>query len=135
MSARRLASVLVVDDERDMAEMIRFCLSQRGHVVEIADGGARAVELATATPFQLAICDLTMPGLDGVQTARALKTLQPDIPIILVSGYATDAAVSAMRTGVMNAWLSKPFTVDELEETVDRVLLGGPSRAATGPDR
>jgi len=135
MRTPRPSTVLVVDDEPDMAEMIRFCLTQRGHKVAIADGGARAIEMSRPTPFQLAICDFTMPGLDGVETARALKAMWPAMPIIIVSGYATERALSAMRGGVMDGWLNKPFTVEELEEAMDRVLRSGRRTASPAAAR
>ena len=119
---RSPATILVVDDEPDVADMISFCLSQQGYDVSTADSGKKAVDLARATRFDLAICDLSMPGWDGIQTARALRDLTPDLQVIIVTGYATEEARSAIRNGVAEAWLAKPFTVKELEDSITQVF-------------
>ena len=119
---RSPSNILVVDDEPDVAEMISFCLSQAGYDVSTAESGAQAVDLARATRFDLAICDLSMPGWDGIQTARALRDLTPDLQVIIVTGYASEEARSAIRNGVAGAWLSKPFTVKELQDSISQVF-------------
>jgi CheY-like chemotaxis protein len=116
------SNILVVDDEPDVAEMISFCLSQQGYDVSTAESGTQAVDLARATRFDLAICDLSMPGWDGIQTARALRELTPDLQVIIVTGYASEEARSAIRNGVAGAWLSKPFTVKELHDSISQVF-------------
>jgi CheY-like chemotaxis protein len=116
------STILVVDDEPDLAEMMSFCLTQQGYAVATAESGERAVDLARATRFDLAICDLTMPGWDGIQTARALRDLTPDLQVIIVTGYASEEARSAIRNGVAEAWLPKPFTVKELQDSISQVL-------------
>jgi CheY-like chemotaxis protein len=116
------SNILVVDDEPDVAEMIGFCLSQWGYDVSTAESGRMAVDLARAKRFDLAICDLSMPGWDGIETARALRDLTPNLQVIIVTGYASEEARSAIRNGVAEAWLSKPFTVKELEDSITQVL-------------
>ena len=116
------SNVLVVDDEPDVAEMISYCVSQWGYAVSTAEGGDQAIDLARATRFDLAICDLTMPGMDGIETARALRDLTPTMRIIIVTGYASEGAQSAIREGVAEAWLAKPFTVTDLEASIGRVF-------------
>lgn len=121
-------SVLVVDDERDMSEMIAFCLRQRGFDVTPVNDGEAAVELAKARPFDLAFCDLKMPRWDGVTTTRALKQAAPGLAVIIVTGFATDDMVEAcMRSGAEHC-LKKPFTVDELDIVVRDVLSASDAR-------
>jgi CheY-like chemotaxis protein len=120
------ANILVVDDEPDVADMISFCLSQQGYDVATAESGAQAVDLARATQFDLAICDLSMPGWDGIRTARALRDLTPNLHVIIVTGYASEEARSAIRNGVAEAWLAKPFTVKELEDSITQVFQPAP---------
>lgn len=122
MKTRNCSTVLVVDDEPDVADMTGFCLSHRGYEVSTAGSGDQAIDLARATRFDLAICDLTMPGRDGIQTARALRDLTPNMRIIIVTGYASEKAQSVIREGVADAWLSKPFTLSELEDSIGRVF-------------
>jgi CheY-like chemotaxis protein len=122
MKTRNCCTVLVVDDEPDVADMTGFCLSRRGYEVSTAGSGDQAIHLARATRFDLAICDLTMPGRDGIQTARALRDLTPHMRIIIVTGYASEEAQSVIREGVADAWLSKPFTLSELEDSIGRVF-------------
>jgi CheY-like chemotaxis protein len=119
---RSPSTILVVDDEPDVADMISFCLSQQGYDVSTAESGTQAVDLARETRFDLAICDLSMPGWDGIQTARALRDLTPNLQVIIVTGYASEEARSAIRSGVAEAWLSKPFTVEELQDSITQVF-------------
>ena len=133
MRMRSPSNILVVDDEPDVAEMISFCLSEQGYDVSTAESGTQAVDLARAKQFDLAICDLSMPGWDGIRTARALRDLTPNLQVIIVTGYASEEARSAIRNGVAEAWLSKPFTVTELQESIRQVSRSqGPQASGIG---
>jgi DNA-binding NtrC family response regulator len=118
MSAR--ASVLVIDDERGIREMLRYELSQDGFDVEMAENGLAAVEAVKRRKFDLAITDLKMPGMDGVATVEALRSLDPKIEVIVATGYASvETAVACMKRGAYD-YIQKPFDLTELKLLLER---------------
>jgi two-component system cell cycle sensor histidine kinase/response regulator CckA len=115
---------LVVDDERIVREVVSAALRQTGLDVVSVAGGAEAIEhLGAATrPFRLAVIDMTMPGLDGLETTRSLREIQADLPVILSSGYSVDPVD---RLGFEDvSFLQKPYDLakllDLVGEAVDR---------------
>ena len=99
MSGTR-GQLLVIDDEEDIREMLEFVLSREGFVVVTVDGGLAAVELVQKRRFDVAITDMKMPGMDGLETLAALKKLDPAIEVIVVTGYASEqTAAECVRRG------------------------------------
>ena len=95
-----LANVLAIDDEPGQREMLVYGLSERGYKVTTAASGEEALVLAAKTEFELAICDMKMPGMSGVETVKAIKKLQPNMEITMVTGYATlENAVESYERG------------------------------------
>jgi len=114
--------VLVVDDEKGMRDMLTFNLSQEGYAVDAAENGQMALQAAGDRGYDLVICDLKMPGMDGVQTLAALKELDPDIEVIVATGYATvDTAIASMKKGAYD-YIQKPFDLDELHYLAEQAL-------------
>jgi CheY-like chemotaxis protein len=81
--------VLLVDDEQDFLEMLALALARRGFEVVAVDGGVTALAAARAQKFDLAITDFKMPDVDGIELVRALKALDPALPVIVASGYVS----------------------------------------------
>ncbi|MHB8878760.1 MAG: sigma-54-dependent transcriptional regulator, partial [Myxococcaceae bacterium] len=120
MSTR--ATVLVIDDEPGMREMLSYELSQEGFEVETAESGMAAVEAVKRRRFDLAVTDLKMPGMDGVATVEALRTLDPDLEVIVATGYATvETAVACMKRGAYD-YIQKPYDLAELKLLLDRAM-------------
>src|SRR5215510_2549785 len=86
--ARR--SVLVVDDEPDMVEMIAFSLEGKGYEVDTVTDGRAAVEKASTRHYDVALTDLQMPNQDGLATMEALRAVQPGLKVIIVTAYASE---------------------------------------------
>lgn len=137
----RMARILVVDDEPDLRETIRRVLSRLGHQVEAVANGAEALRAFEAAPAELVITDLMMPGVDGLAVTAGVRELDPLVPVVLITAFATvETAVSALRSGAWD-YLAKPFAPDALRVVVDRALghraLGTENRrlraALTGP--
>jgi len=121
MTAAR-ATVLVIDDEQDMREMLAFELSQDGFEVATAESGMAGVEAVKKRRFDLAVTDLKMPGMDGAQTVAALKEIEPDLEIIVATGYATvETAVDCMRRGAYD-YIRKPYDLEEMRLLLERAL-------------
>jgi CheY-like chemotaxis protein len=118
-------SLLVIDDEPDMRDMLSFDLTAEGYEVVTVASGAAAVEAVSAREFDLAITDLRMPGMDGVETLASIKKLDPDIEVIIATAYSSvETAVECMHSGAFS-YLQKPYGLDELRELVKRGLETG----------
>lgn len=119
---RAPARILIADDDPVARELLVEVLAAEGYAPVAAAGGAEAVTLAKETSCQLALIDLKMPDYGGMQVLKELKTLQPDLPVIILTAFADmDTAVAAIRAGAHD-YLSKPFRMDEIKEIVRRTL-------------
>jgi len=111
---RRTASILVIDDEDIMREILDALLTREGYQVRLASSGAEGIELARSTPFDAAIVDLMMPGLDGLATLEELKKIDDDLPVLMITAFASvETAISAMKHGAFD-YVTKPFKNDEV---------------------
>lgn len=105
-----------------MREFLAIMLTRDGHDVVAADGGTQALAALRQRPYDLLISDIRMPDGDGISILRQAKQLQPDLPGILMTGFAsTDTAIEALRTGALD-YISKPFDVDEMKRVVTQAL-------------
>jgi PAS domain S-box-containing protein len=116
--------VLVVDDEESVRHMMRNTLESFGYGVRTADDGGEAIAIVRGSPasFNLAVVDIQMPGLDGVQTIVALRHIRPDLPIVGASGTATSENRELMAANGVRHCLEKPFSVDTLIRTVQEAM-------------
>lgn len=114
--------ILVIDDEDEVRDMLAFSLEQSGFRVMAVASGAEGIELVHANPFDLVITDLKMPVMDGVATTRALRVLAPALPVVLMSGFVPADGVAACLACGANAFIRKPFGLEEIEALVRRTL-------------
>jgi CheY-like chemotaxis protein len=115
-------AILIVDDERGIREMLHYELSLEGFDVETADSGMAAIEALRRRRFDLAVTDLKMPGMDGVATVEALRAIDPDIAVIVATGYASvQTAVACMKKGAFD-YITKPYDLDDLKRLLDRAM-------------
>jgi CheY-like chemotaxis protein len=129
-----VANILIVDDDPAVQLTIRLLLERAGHHVTVAGDGHKGLALFEGNPFDLLFLDIFMPGMDGLETMRHVRALQPKIPIVVISGrsitpdaYAEpDFLKMATKLGAV-ASLQKPFRADALLATVDRYLTSAPS--------
>jgi len=122
MKDRNPTNILVVDDEAVIREGLQRILEDEGHHVETFGSGHLALEGMQNSDYDLVITDLKMPGMNGIEVLKAIKVLQPEIPILLITGYSTvESAVDAMKSGAAD-YISKPFTPEEILEKIDRAL-------------
>ncbi|WP_374468746.1 response regulator [Phenylobacterium sp.] len=120
------ATVLVVDDDADVRNLVRDTLELLGYRVLTADGGVAALELLDTTRPDLVLMDFAMPGMNGAEAAGLARQKWSGLPIVFASGYADTAAVENALGG-QAVILRKPFEMDELA-TVVADALGSPSR-------
>ena len=117
-------SILVTDDERHLRQALFTALTRLGHAVELAENGREALDKFQGRRFDLVICDLNMPGLDGLGVLKAVKQRDPGLPVILMTARGTvETAVEAMREGAHD-FILKPFPSGVIEEAVNRALAG-----------
>jgi DNA-binding NtrC family response regulator len=127
MSATR-GRLLVIDDEEDVREMLEFILVGEGFEVVTVESGLAAIEVAHARGFDLAITDMRMLGINGIETLTALKQIDKSIEVIVVTGYASEqTAAECMRRGAYG-YLNKPFELADLLPLIHGALA---RRAAT----
>jgi DNA-binding NtrC family response regulator len=113
--------ILVVDDEEYQRDLLAGFLKNKGHTVTTAASGIDAIEINARTGFDLAILDLKMPELDGIETIERLKEIDPQTYFIVLTGYGTvESAVQAMKCGAHD-YLNKPVNLEELELIIERI--------------
>jgi DNA-binding response OmpR family regulator len=106
--------ILVVEDERRLANLIRRALEEEGHVVDVAHDGAEGLDVATATDYDLLVLDLMLPHLDGIEIAKRLRASDNDVRILMLTARdAVEDRVLGLESGA-DDYLMKPFSFSEL---------------------
>jgi two-component system response regulator PilR (NtrC family) len=110
----RNGSILVIDDEEIMREILEALLTREGYQVRMATSGEEGLELARGATFDAAIVDVMMPGMDGLTVLEELKRLDDDFPVLMVTAFASvETAIAAMKRGAFD-YITKPFKNDEV---------------------
>src|SRR6187402_616903 len=114
MANTKQGTILVVDDEEIMREILETLLTREGYTVRLAASGAEGLDLARAVPFDAAIVDIMMPGLDGIATLDELKRIDEDLAVLIITAYAAvESAIAAMKGGAFD-YITKPFKNEEV---------------------
>src|SRR5437764_2199328 len=117
-----MARILVVDDQELMRDSLVTTLVREGHEVVAAGDGAAALQRLTGSRFDLLISDLKMPKLTGTELLAEAKKIRPEMPVVLMTAFATvQTAVEAMKLGAYD-YIQKPFDGEEIKLLVDRTL-------------
>jgi hypothetical protein len=114
--------VLVVDDEPVVRDAVVKVLCEEGLSVAQAKSAEDALVHPALAQCRLVICDIMLPGQSGLDAARAIRRLRPELPIVLITGYATAGVEGQALEAGATAFLAKPFDVTELLDLVRRVL-------------
>lgn len=116
--------ILIIDDERGMREGCRRILESEGYSVETAENGEVGLSKIRERPFDLALLDLKMPGLSGIEVLKQIRHTRLEIIPIMITGHASvQTAVEAMKLGAFD-YVEKPFTPDDLLAIVAKALEG-----------
>ena len=128
-----MSRILIVDDEPRILLLLQNLLKANGYEVVSARDGASALDLVRQGGIDVAITDLRMSPMDGMTLFKGIKEIAPDMPVILLTAYATvETAVEAMKSGIFD-YLTKPFKVDDLVACLKRAeekKIGNTIRAA-----
>jgi len=113
-----MSRILVVDDERSMREFLKILLEKEKHSVETAADGSAALKYVSKDDFDLVITDIRMPVMDGLTFLAEAKQLRPELPVIMITAFASpEDAVKAMQEGAFD-YITKPFKVEEINRVV-----------------
>lgn len=114
--------ILIVDDEEDTLDACTQALTKEGYSIDTANRPQEALENIGAKDYQVVLADIKMPGMDGIELLQRIKKINPQIEVIMITGYATiETAVRSMREGAYD-YLPKPFTPEELRMLVKKAL-------------
>ncbi|MCA9449364.1 MAG: response regulator, partial [Candidatus Omnitrophica bacterium] len=117
-----LPRILIADDEDGIRFAMKETLAEEGYEIEEASDGQEAVDLFGPEKFDLVILDYRMPTLDGLETLKAIRRQDAEVPILFVTAYGSkDLAMEALREGAYD-YFTKPFDVDEIRVVVRRAL-------------
>ena len=127
--------ILIVDDEPHIRKVMRLTLESHEHEVGEAGTGEEALEMIGATKWDIVLLDERMPGIDGLETLRRIRTRDSDAVVIMVTAFASiELAVDAMKLGAID-FVRKPMSPETLRAAVDNALAkawgGWPARAST----
>lgn len=117
-------TILIGDDEAPVLRVLQRILKRSGYAVLSAVDGQEAVDVFQAHDgtVDLVILDVTMPRLSGVEAATRIRALAPDIKIMISSGYDAGTATADAPEGVVDGFLQKPFTPDQLRASIKSIL-------------
>jgi PAS domain S-box-containing protein len=123
---RGAGTVMVVDDERFIIEIAGEWLLELGYRVIEASSGQEALSLyeSNREGIDLVILDMVMPGMDGGETFDGLRALDPDVRVLLISGYGLNGRIKEIRRRGCRGFLQKPFTILQLSEKIKAILAG-----------
>ncbi len=116
------ARILVVDDEEQMRDLLAKVLERNGYQVTVVSNGGSALAFLEDEPVDLVLTDVRMPGIDGMEALRSIKELNPEIVVIIMTGFGSiDQAVQAVKDGAYD-YINKPFKIDEMLLTIQKAL-------------
>ena len=115
--------ILIVDDEPDMLKLLSMILREKtSYEITTTNNPMEAVELAKQGGFDLVISDLKMPGLDGMEIIDAVKKIDEDIPVIIITAFASvESASEAIQKGGFD-FITKPFRKEQILFTIDKAF-------------
>ncbi len=116
-------NILVVDDLKGMRVTLGGILEDEGHNVVLAENGYQAIEAAKQTSFDLIFMDIKMPGINGVQTLREVKKINPQTAVIMMTAYSVEDLVrEALEEGAY-AVVYKPFDIENIVSIIESALF------------
>ena len=116
-----MAHVLIVDDDVDLAESLADFVGMHGHDVTVASNGKEAVECFRARNFDIALMDVRMPIMNGVDSFLEIRKLRPDAKVLLMTGFKEPIVETALQNGALGL-LHKPFALSDLNTTLTDAL-------------
>ncbi|MDD5154134.1 MAG: sigma-54 dependent transcriptional regulator [Thermodesulfobacteriota bacterium] len=117
-----MESILIVDDEKNYLIVLKELLSEENYEVVTAENAPQALEIFKESDFDLVLTDMKMPNMDGIELLENIRSVNSEIPVIVMTAYATvEKAVKAMKKGAFD-YVTKPFQNEELKITVRKAI-------------
>ncbi|MEN8119073.1 MAG: sigma-54 dependent transcriptional regulator [Bacteroidota bacterium] len=117
-----MAKILVIDDEKPIRNTLKEILEYEDHKVEIASDGFEGLEKAKENKYDIILCDIKMPNMDGIEVLEKLEEVSPDVPVVMISGHGSvETAVEALKKGAYD-FIEKPLELNRLLVTIRNAL-------------
>ncbi len=116
------ANILVIDDEETIRALFKETLEELGHSVIVAENGSEGLELVKQRDFDLVFLDLKMPGIDGVELLRQIKTIKPKLPVTIITGYPDSDMMARILAQGPFGFMSKPFGESDIQAAIANFL-------------
>jgi DNA-binding response OmpR family regulator len=117
--------ILVVDDEREITDLLEEHFRAAGYAVDIAHDGTQALVMAAARRPDAVLLDITMPGPDGAQVLARLRALDPTVSVVMLTGSHDEALARRLLRGGAFDYVAKPFRLEVLERVVVAAVAAG----------
>ena len=115
-------TLLIVDDDIAHRTMLRILLDWQYKIIE-ADDGSAAIEMASNKDFDLILMDIRMPGISGIEALDQIRSLRPDVPILMMTAYFSDEIADQAKERGAFGCLGKPFDFEELKSAMEQAIL------------
>ena len=117
-----MSRILVIDDERSIRNTLKEILEFEKYQVELAEDGIKALELIKTNDFDVILCDIKMPGMDGIEVLQKIEELNHDTPVVMISGHGNiDTAVESIKKGAFD-FIEKPLDLNRLLITLRNAM-------------
>lgn len=124
--------ILIVDDEKNIVASLKGILSDEGYEIITTGDGLDALEIIHSDPPDLVLLDIWLPGIDGIEVLKTVRTYHPEIEVLIMSGHGTiDTAVKATKLGAHD-FFEKPFSIDQLIQSIEQALKNKKSLGSNG---
>src|SRR3954467_15425902 len=117
-----MSTILIADDDHDICNLLSRFLTKNGYQAIIASNGNKAIESARVNKIDLVLCDFRLGDMDGTEVLSKIKTMQPDLPVIVITGYSDiKVAVKLIKAGAFD-YVTKPIFPDEILLLIKKAL-------------
>ena len=128
----RSLRILIVEDERDVLDMLQEVLARAGHRVIAAPDGKAGLACFQRQPFDIVLTDLNMPGISGFDLATGIKKINQSMPVLLLTGWAGELKEAELTANGIDCIIKKPFATADLLQALDD-LYGARKKTASWP--
>ena len=117
-----MSRILVIDDERSIRNTLKDILEYEKYEVDLAEDGQKGIEMIRSAEYDVVLCDIKMPGLDGIEVLERVVVLAPDTPVVMISGHGNiDTAVDSIKKGAFD-YIEKPLDLNRLLITIRNAM-------------
>ncbi len=117
-----MSKILVIDDERSIRNTLKDILEYEKYSVDVAEDGIKGIEKVKGNSFDIVLCDIKMPGMDGIEVLEQLVQISPDTPVVMISGHGNiDTAVESIKKGAFD-YIEKPLDLNRLLITIRNAM-------------